>query len=337
MNQEINSSKKESPTPTVWGLFDGAAGHRSQVAGLCEAIGLPFEIHDVRCRFPWNKLPTSWIPLNPERFNGLPDSSSSSPPTLIISCGRQTVPASLLLKDRYPEARTIHLQSPGVRLNRFDLVVAPEHDQLTGENVISTWGAMHPLTPAKLREAAQQGGDWMFLQSPVPVVGVLLGGPNRYYSFDRGDMETLADHLSVAEEEEDVCYAILPSRRTPSHAVRTLRERFGADHFIWDESSSNPYLSVLSMATHFIVTSDSISMVSEALSTGRPVSIEYLRERRRSRKFNAFHSSLTDAGMVQPFAGSLDPWTYEPPNPTELVADEVRKRFFPDQDSKRVA
>ena len=35
----------------------------------------------------------------------------------------------------------IHIQDPKVSFKHFDLIVSPEHDNLKGENIISTKGA----------------------------------------------------------------------------------------------------------------------------------------------------------------------------------------------------
>ena len=39
----------------------------------------------------------------------------------------------------------IHIQDPKVNLNHFDFIIAPEHDALKGQNIISTKGAIHYL------------------------------------------------------------------------------------------------------------------------------------------------------------------------------------------------
>ena len=38
---------------------------------------------------------------------------------------------------------------PKVNLNNFDCIICPEHDNLEGENVIKTKGAIHYLTNDK--------------------------------------------------------------------------------------------------------------------------------------------------------------------------------------------
>ncbi len=69
--------------------------------------------------------------------------------------------------------------------------------------------------------------------------------------------------------------AITPSRRTPDAVRALLAEAFAGDQrvFLWDMEGDNPYRGILALADRLVVTSDSVSMVSEALSTTHPVEI----------------------------------------------------------------
>ena len=46
----------------------------------------------------------------------------------------------------------IHIQDPKVSLNNFDFIVAPEHDSLTGSNVLNSKGAIHYLRDDELSQ-----------------------------------------------------------------------------------------------------------------------------------------------------------------------------------------
>ena len=310
-----------------WGICDGAAGHRSQVTGLCASIGLPHEVFEVHLKLPWRRFPSALVPVSPFAFREADRLRENSPPRVLVTCGKQTVAASLLCKQRFGAGVfTVHLQHPHVDLNQFDLIVAPEHDGLSGPNVVSTLGAMHPVTREVLEFAVRRGPGGGLETLTAPFVAVLLGGPNRYYAFDERDVNQLAGHLEqVADSGRQL--VIVPSRRTPEAAVANLRKRFGAAHFIWNGEKENPYLAALALSSHIVVTGDSVSMVSEATATGKPVLVEFLQEKRAARKFRAFHESLQAAGIIRRFTGELASWVYEPPQPTLSVAEIVRARL----------
>ena len=72
---------------------------------------------------------------------------------IVISCGRKSVIPSIFLKKKYKnKIMNIHIQDPKVSLKNFDFVVAPEHDELKGENVLNTKGAIHYLRQKELDE-----------------------------------------------------------------------------------------------------------------------------------------------------------------------------------------
>jgi mitochondrial fission protein ELM1 len=80
-------------------------------------------------------------------------------------------------------------------------------------------------------------------------------------------------------------------------------------------------MALLALADAIVVTSDSVSMVSEACATGKPVHVfsiggDY-------KKLRAFHSRLQAEGATRPFSGSLEQWSYEPLRETEKIAKIV--------------
>src|SRR3546814_20453175 len=67
---------------------------------------------------------------------------------------------------------------------------------------------------------------------------------------------------------------ITPSRRTGRRNEEILRRALaGLPAEIWDGAGENPYFGSLALADHVVVTGDSVNMVSEAASTGKPVHV----------------------------------------------------------------
>ena len=64
-------------------------------------------------------------------------------------------------------------------------------------------------------------------------------------------------------------------------------------------------------------------MVSEAATTGKPISI--LRLAGGSPKFSRFHAAMAARGVTRDFAGRLDNWSYTPIDETERAAEAVRR------------
>jgi mitochondrial fission protein ELM1 len=93
----------------------------------------------------------------------------------------------------------------------------------------------------------------------------------------------------------------------------------------WDGRGENPYFGYLGLADAVIVTADSVTMISEAAATGKPVHVAALEG--GSAKFRRFHAAMQEAGVTRPFAGRLEDWRYEPLDEAARIATEVRRRL----------
>ena len=74
-----------------------------------------------------------------------------------------------------------------------------------------------------------------------------------------------------------------------------------------------------------LVTGDSVSMVSEAAASGKPVHVIELEG--GSEKFARFHQGMREAGITRPFSGAIESWRYAPLDDTARAAAEIRRRL----------
>jgi uncharacterized protein len=310
---------------TVWAVHDGKVGMANQVIGLAEALGLPFAEKRLAVRAPWRHLaPQLW--LRPLAALG-PEGDRLAPPwpDLLIACGRLAIAPALAAK-RASGGRIfwVQVQDPRYARHAVDLMVVPGHDPARGENVMPTLGAVHRVTPARLAEAAHRFAS-LLAGLPRPLVAVLIGGSNRVFRMTDGRFTAFADQLAGLSRQ-GIGLAVTPSRRTGAEHARLLRERLGGQAaYVWDGSGDNPYFGLLGLADAVLVTADSVSMVSEAAATGKPVHVVDLEG--GSAKFTRFHCAMRDAGITRPFTGAIERWSYAPPDDTARAAAEIRRRL----------
>lgn len=311
----------------VWTLTVGHAGFESQAIGLAEAIGGTIVAKRARPRPPWTVIPAN-LALPPLAAVDTTSDKLVPPwPDVLISCGRRTVGLALKIR-QISDGHTfcVHIQDPLVDPGRFDLVAAPAHDGLEGENVVVTRGAIHRVTPAKLAAAAEQFGPMLELMQR-PLVAVLVGGSNRRYHMTAAAMANLCGRLKTLCEKHGASLAITISRRTSAPCTAMLREQMaGLPALVWEGEGENPYLGFLALADAFVVTEDSVSMISEVASTGKPIYVAALEG--GGGRFRRFHHNFRAAGITRPFDGTLDSWQYESPDDTARVAAEVRRRLL---------
>lgn len=310
---------------SCWVLTDGKAGMLGQCLGLAEALGLQPVQKRWLPRAPWKFLPPALWCCALHSSGADSDALTAPWPTVLIATGRPTVAvARAVRRASAGKTFTVQIQNPGIALRHFDLVIAPQHDNLHGPNVFNTRGALHRVTPDRVAAAAAQWAPRV-ADLPRPRAAVLLGGSNRRYRFTTAIATQLAQQLA-ALARAGTGLMITPSRRTDSAVLAILRAALrNLPAIIWDGSGENPYFGYLGLADHLIVTADSVNMVSEACATGKPVYVVELAG--GSDKFARFHALLRSAGMTRPFAGALAQWQYPPLDDVAAAAAEIRRRL----------
>lgn len=311
------------PSKVCWTITDEFPGMKSQVIGLAEAIGLPTVHKTCQRRWPWGWLS---LPFGNALAQLTPGSDSLSPPwpDLVISCGRRSAPLALEIKKASKgKAFAVHIQNPLFNYDSFDLIVVPEHDKLTGPNVVTTKGAIHKVTPKKIEEGLEQHRD-LFQGLPSPYNTVLLGGNTNRYKMSEAAMDALIEQIFSIREITQGSVLVTPSFRTPFR--QKLTNAFANDPaiFLADIENLNPYFAMLGIADTLFVTDDSVNMVCEACSTGKPVYILPLLGQKNT-KPKKLIQELEEQKIVRSFQGEIEAWTYAPFNDTAKVANQVRK------------
>lgn len=283
----------------IWGITGGRRGNDVLVEGVAAAIGGDFRLIHTDL-----KPPHKW--LAPYRWaeGAAKADGQVAPPfaDLIIASGRQAVPHTRYIK-RASGGRvfTAFLQNPLINPKHFDFVWAPQHDKISGPNVMQTLLSPHAMTVQDLiSEARNLQGRLLPSQPLGKVITVLIGGPNAVYPFKEDEMRDLVAKLAALAEAGHQLLITL-SRRSPETYQTLLRQKLpGGSYFLWDGKGLNPYRAMLGLADHIIVTADSVNMVGEACLPGVPVHVFALKG--GSAKFRRFHKAVLDNGYVLPFA-----------------------------------
>jgi hypothetical protein len=231
----------------VWAFTDGKAGHENQTRGLLNALAARRAL-DVR----WLNLPaysSVLTSLMAKRF--LPGAALPSP-DLIIGAGHRTH-LPMIAARRARGGKTIVLMKPSLPHVWFDLCVVPEHDAVTGVNIITTRGALNVMQPG-----TKQAGTGL----------ILIGGPSRHHGWRENEL--LAQVEAILAREKSTHWTLTTSRRTPATTTERLRALAASnlDVVPVEQTGAGWLAAQLATAGSAWVTEDSVSMVYEALTAG---------------------------------------------------------------------
>ena len=313
----------------IWALSDGRAGNARQAvalaAALVEAPAMAAVEVVLEPRAPWRWAAPRRLPGSAAAFGDDFARALAAAPALAVGCGRQAALATRLL--RAGGTRAVQVLDPRIDPRHWDLVVAPEHDGLSGANVVTLLGSLHPVDDAWLARARRDFAPFAAL--PSPRTAVLLGGPSAHARFDVAAFEALAARLDAALARDGGSVLLSASRRTPGDVREAARRRYaGTPGMAWlgDGDGSNPYPGLLAWAERIVCTADSVNMVSEACATALPVFVfepgQVIGRPRR------FLDALLARGRIRAMDDVLAAFAAPPLRETARVAADVRRRLL---------
>ena len=303
-------------------LTQGMHGMVSQVEGLAKALNLNFKHQNIKLKTFWNYIPPKFSPIS----ENLVKEKFVCDSKVIISCGRKSVIPSIALKKRLGnEIFTIHIQDPKVSFKHFDLIISPEHDNIKGDNVINTKGAIHYLTKKEIKE----NSNYLDINpdKKKQIVSFIIGGPNKYYDYSDQELHKLFTKIKTLFTPDKFKMVIIPSYRTPEEVIKKAYDAFSSNHHVVKTVDKKAYLSSLAIADFMIVTCDSTSMISEAAVTGKPVYIAMMKSKKRNARFKKFYSQLSNLGITKELNNVVENWSYESLNEVSRIAPLIKSRM----------
>ena len=302
-------------------LTQGMHGMVSQVEGLAKALGLSYKHQTVKLKSFWNLIPPKFSPIS----ENLIQDKFVCDSKIIISCGRKSVIPSIALKKRLgKEIFTIHIQNPKVSLKHFDLIVSPEHDNLKGDNVISTTGAIHYLTKKEIKENSNYLG---LEREKKKLVAFIIGGPNKYYAYSEKIIHQTFNKVKTLFTPDKYKIVVIPSYRTPANIIKKAYDTFNFNHHVIKEVDKRAYLSALAISDHIVVTCDSTSMISEAAITGKPVYIAMMKAIKNNYRFRNFYTKLNKLGITKELENNVENWSYDNLNEVDRIAPFIKSKM----------
>ncbi len=317
---------KYSPQRNILVLSDGKLGHLKQSLSLVEIIsGLGFEVKtrvvdvfykgrgsrnlfSLAALFCGPKLALIFLPLclKKESFTKIMRGSYD----IVVSAGSSL--AAVNMAATYENnAKSIVIMKPGILpKSNFDCVLMPEHDEpALRKNILLTAGALNAVDKESIKKDFQKLLSRLphlsgFDSLDKPKIGLLIGGNSKNYLLTTEQISFLCGQLKRLISELDGYLFLTTSRRTPDEIVSVLKANFKDDErckFLCIASQDNPPGTVggiFYLSDVVIVSGESISMVSEAASSGKYTVVFEPRCTVRENKVRRFLGALADGGYI---------------------------------------
>lgn len=274
----------------IWIISEGSPGHLSQSWGMAEAVAarVPAIIRQLKCRprrggmmrgfirrFWMGKkgrpLPAlildHWLRLErPAKDDYRPD--------LIISSGGKSVFAARTLATNYGVALIFLGERKPYPASWFHTTFSPSSFDTAANNVridlIPT-----KISPSIINEAADQWAD----RPQGRLWAMLIGGSSRSHHYQTDDWENLAKGMITLARREGIRWLVSTSRRSGKASEDQLQHLLPpdivADAVWWYRKQEKKLTSYLGAAEKLWITQDSVSMVTEAVASGKPTVVVY--------------------------------------------------------------
>jgi mitochondrial fission protein ELM1 len=263
--------------PRVWLLLGPKAGDNTQVKALADELGWDTASKFVVAR-RWELLTHLALRVTLAGIDRAASSDLLAPwPDLVITAGRRNEPvARWIAAQSGGRCRLVQFGRPWAPLNSYDLIVTtPQYFLPDQSNIIHNKLPLHRLGAQDL-EAEEAAMASKVSNLPRPVIAVLVGGDSGRFVFTAAKGAALGQACSDLARKQAGSLLVIGSPRTPPAVFTALRNSLqGCPHesWAWGDPGSNPYHAALALADQFVVTGESMSMLSEASAMGRPLHI----------------------------------------------------------------
>ena len=250
-----------------WLLDDSRTGNTNQIRAICSYLTDYFKIKEKKIQFGKSIILPNFCNIINNHVIHLDNLQNHNPqPDFIFSAGRRSALAAIKIKKLYSKAKIIQIMRPNLPAKFFDFIITPKYDKYINANfeIDFTPSLITPKTLKNVNSDLQRSNKHTLL--------VTIGGDTKYNKVSNNDIIALCKQILNLKEQFHCEILISTSRRTNKenilHINNILKDQ--AKLYIWSNNSQvNPYLSMLAKCDYILCSGDSISMISDALSSGK--------------------------------------------------------------------
>jgi len=199
---------------------------------------------------------------------------------IIISCGSSLAAINYILS-KENQAKSFVIMRPSISsTDRFDLVVISKHDNPPlKRNIAVVDGALNLIDEEYLKDQSKKLSELTAIKPLASQlhIGILIGGNTKNFQLKTADILEMSRQIKSAAEKLNAQLLISTSRRTPPQIEDLLKKEFkdyGRCKLLIIANEKNyPFAvgGVLGLAEIVVLSPESVSMISEAASSGKYV------------------------------------------------------------------
>jgi len=260
--------------PIVWLLKGAKAGDYEQLRVIARALGVP----SITKQLVFRRFELLLHAMPHPTLAGIDVAASDAIeepwPDLVLTAGRRNELVARWIKRRSGgRARLVHVGRPWSNPRQFDLVVSNRQYLLAaGDNVIVNDLPLTDLSDAALAADRETWrAKWAALARPWTVL--LVGGDTGPFVFSVTQARKLATEVNSKMARTGGSLLVTTSGRTAARSADALLAALDQPKYVyrWPSKEPSPYRGLLACADEFVVTADSMSMLTEACATTKPV------------------------------------------------------------------
>lgn len=270
---------------TVWIISEGSLGHISQSVGLADALkeGIPLDVQTIECRLRLNgvarSLVRAWMgnrgrPLPRWALEKLlhvqPMPPPDARPDLILSSGGKSVIAARSLAAAIGVPYVFLGERKPYRSEWFHTVFTPSAAECGANDV------QIEMIPTQISRVSVERAAAEWSGRPAGRLwAMIIGGASVSHWYADADWDALAAGMNQLATAHGIRWLVTTSRRTGADVERRLRAKLAPDSLAkaiwWAENPEKKVAACLGSAETVFVTQDSVTMVTEAVASARPV------------------------------------------------------------------
>ena len=227
---------------------------------------------------------------------------------IVISTGSSLIPINLFLK-KENLSKSVVVMKPSFPYSHklFDLIILPMHDRFPKKGkTVQTLISPNRVTPTLLEEEARNLLNLKALKlNEKKGISLFIGGRRKAYDFNEEELERCMSSLKDYAERNHCELLITTSRRTSSETSDYLKRMFGRHAstkllVIANEANiPNVTYGMLGLSEIVVVTEDSVSMISEAVSSQKQVLVLKSGNGKLAKKHYRFHKLLDEKKLIR--------------------------------------